>query len=183
MQARVAQRYAQALMDIGTDANMLDRIAKDMLLIEETINGSHELRSVIASHAVRPYQKRKVLEAIFSKHIAKEVSAFIELLVSKGRGEMLIGAAEEFRRLLDLKMNIVVATVTSAVALSENEQSIIHQKLEQITGKKVRTIFSIDPKLRGGFIARIGDTLIDASLKHQLDLLRQQFKTGGAVLN
>jgi F-type H+-transporting ATPase subunit delta len=171
-------------MDLGEELHSLDKIAEDFLTIEATVHGSRELRAMLHSPVVKPLQKQSILQEIFGKQLHPETLSFITLLVKKGRSELLMATAQEFRRLLDVRRNITTAQVTSAVALTEAEQLTIQAKLESMSGKRVRSTFSIDPSLKGGFTARIGDTLVDASLKHQLEILREQFQRGGsAVLN
>jgi F-type H+-transporting ATPase subunit delta len=184
MDLRAAHRYAQALMDLAEETKSLDRLAVDMASIEETIHSSKPLRAMLASPIVRGEQQIAVLNEIFGKQVGAELMSFMRLLVKKGRAGLLLGTAEEFRKMLDVRRNITSATITSATPLSEDQSMIIQAKLENMTGKRIRAMFTTDPALRGGFIARIGDTLIDASLKHQLELLHEQFKTGGApILN
>jgi len=184
MDHRAALRYAQALMDLGEQLNTLDQIAEDMQTVEESISGSRELRAFLESPVVRAAPRLKVLHELFEKRLHREVMLFIDLIVKKDRSAILAATAEEFRKLLDKKRNVVHAQVRSAVSLDKSEEQIIHAKLESMTGKIVLASFTVDPTVKGGFVARIGDTLIDASLQHQLEILREQFKHGGsAVLN
>ncbi|HET6400533.1 MAG TPA: ATP synthase F1 subunit delta [Candidatus Kapabacteria bacterium] len=184
MNRRIAARYAQALMDLGEEMNVLDKLAEDLRDIEETIRGSRELTVFLMSPVATPDQKLRILREIFGKRSSVMTLKFITLLVRKGRSEYLYATAEEFLRLLDAKRNILHARVESATKLTETEQMQLMAKLERMTGKRIRADFMIDPSLRGGFIARMGDEMVDASLKHQLELLREQFLQGGApILN
>ena len=184
MNLRIAHRYAQALMDLGEERKTLDKISEDLYTIEATIRDSRELRVMLASPVVKPDQKLKVLIEIFGKQLYLETMSFISLLVRKGRAEYLFVTAEEFRRMLDAKRNILHAEITSAIDLTEDQRMTLQAKLENLTGKRIRPEFQTDATLRGGFTARIGDQMVDASLRSQLELLREQFKHGGApVLN
>ena len=182
MDLRAAHRYAQALMDLGEERKTLDQIALDMASIEETLHNSKPLRAMLASPVVRLEQQIDVLTRVFDKQVGREVMSFITLLVKKGRAGLLAGTAEEFRKMLDVRRNITSATITSATPLSEDQSMIIQAKLENMTGKRIRPTFNVDPALRGGFTARIDDMLIDASLRHQLEILHEQFKSGGAAI-
>ena len=136
------------------------------------------------SPVFNPGQKLKILIEIFGKRCSELTMKFIALLVQKGRSEYLMATSQEFLRMLDAKNNIVHAHIHSAVGLSDEEQRQLIAKLERISGKHIRSEFSLDPTLRGGFVARMGDEMIDASLKRQLELLREQFAQGGSpVLN
>jgi F-type H+-transporting ATPase subunit delta len=184
MNRRVAARYAIALMDLGEELNVLDQIAEDLRDIERTVRDSRELELLLMSPVINPGQKLNILTEIFGKSCGELTMKFITLLVRKGRSEYLIGTAQEFLQMLDAKRNIIHARIESAVKLSEEEERQLIAKLERMTGKQVRSEFFLDPTLRGGFVARMGDEMIDASLKHQLDLLRAQFAQGGSpVLN
>lgn len=184
MDQRVAIRYAQALMDIANERNLEDKFSEDVDVIATVLDGSKDLRAMLNSPVIRPLTKHKVLQEIFSKHLSSELMNFLELLIKKGRGSLLSPVVTEFRKLVDTKKNVVRAQVTSAVELNANQRQAIQTKLASLTGRTVIPSFSLDPSLKGGFVARIGDTQIDASLKHQLEVLREQFRHGNSpVLN
>ena len=184
MNRRVANRYAMALMDLGIERNALDKIAEDLREVETTIRGSQEFKVVLMNPVITPDRKLALLTEIFGKRFDTITMSFIALLVKKGRAEFLFATAEEFLDMLDAKNNVVRAQISSATTLNADEQGEIQKKLETLTGKIVQAGFTIDPSLRGGFVARIGDRMVDASLRHQLEMLREQFKKGGAaVLN
>lgn len=171
-------------MDLGVEMKALDRIAEDLRDIHGTVHGSRELSLLLMSPVINPGQKLNILVEIFGKRCSEITMKFITLLVRKGRSEYVAATAEEFLQMLDAKNNVLHARIESAVGLSEEEQRQLIAKLERMTGKQVRSEFKLDPTLRGGFVARIGDEMIDASLKHQLDILREQFLQGGSpVLN
>jgi F-type H+-transporting ATPase subunit delta len=181
MDQRIALRYAQAMMDIGNQKNSVAEIARDMVTIDEALRDVHELKALLHTPVIRPDIKRKVLHSVFAPHISNDVMLFIDLLVKKGRADVLDLTTQEFLRLLDEATNTVPALITSARTLDESAKQQILAKLEKISAKKVRASYSIDPALRGGFVAKVGDTLIDASLQHQLENLREEFKQGMIV--
>lgn len=183
MEQRVAIRYAQALMDLANERSLVEQFTKDVDTIADVLDSAKDLRAMLHNPVIRPNMKHKVLQQIFSSHISKEMLNYLDLLVNKGRGEMLYGTITEFRKLVDLKQGVVRAKVTSAVELSEDQRQAIQTRLASLTGQKVVSSYFLDPSLKGGFIARIGDTQIDASLKHQLEILREQFRSGSALLN
>ena len=180
MNRRVAARYALALMELGEERKDLDRVAEDLRDIQQTIHGSRELLLLLMSPVITPDSKLKVLNEIFGKRCGEVTMKMISLLIKKGRSEYLLGTAEEFLRMLDAKNGVISATIESAVTLTPAEQKGLVARLEQLTKKKLRADFTTDAKLRGGFVARMGDEMIDASLKHQLELLREQFASGTA---
>jgi F-type H+-transporting ATPase subunit delta len=176
MDQRIALRYAQALMDVGNSKNSVAEIARDMKTIDDALHEVHELKALLHTPVIRPDVKRKVLHSVFAPHVSKDTMYFIDLLVKKGRSDVIDLATQEFLRLLDNATGTVPALITSARALDDNAKQQILTKLEKISAKKVRASYAVDPKLRGGFVAKVGDTLIDASLEHQLENLREELK-------
>jgi F-type H+-transporting ATPase subunit delta len=173
-----------ALMGLAEEKQSLERIAEDLHELEATIQGSRELKVVLMNPVVTPDRKLSLLTELFGKRFDPMTISFIALLVRKGRAEFLLATAEEFLEMLDAKRNILRAKISSAVSLTEAEQMEMQAKLESLTGKRIRAEFTLDSALRGGFVARIGDQLIDASLSHQIEMLREQFKRGGSpILN
>src|SRR4051812_23787878 len=124
MDQRVALRYAQALMDLGEERKTLEQIAEDMGMIEETIDGSPELKRFLESPVIRPEQRLNVLRELFSKRLHPEAMLFVELIVKKDRSALLGMTAREFRKLLDKKHNVVHAQVRSAIALDKSEEQV-----------------------------------------------------------
>ena len=181
MNRRVAYRYAAALMGLAEERNSLEKIAEDFHAFMETLHGSHELKAVLTSPVISPERKLHVLTELFSKQFDPITMGFMTLIVKKGRAEFLFATAEEYLSMLDGKRNIERAAVSSASPLSPEEQADLQRKLAIITGKTVIASYHLRPELRGGFVARIGDRLIDASLAHQLEVLREKFKQGGAA--
>jgi F-type H+-transporting ATPase subunit delta len=176
MDSRISQRYAIALMDIGTQKKIVDTLAKDMSMILDTLHGSSELRSMLSSPVIRPDIKRKVLGELFGSRVSNDVLVFVDLLIRKGRASLLAGVAEEFQKLLDTDNGTVNADITSASELDDTEKNAIVTKLHTMVKLTVRPRFHVDPSIRGGFVAKVGDTLIDASLQHQLENLREEWK-------
>ena len=95
MNRRVAARYALALMELGEELKVLDRVADDLRDIEGTIRGSRELTLVLMSPVINPEQKLKVLTEIFGKRCSEMTMKFITLLIRKDRSEYLLGEPQK----------------------------------------------------------------------------------------
>jgi F-type H+-transporting ATPase subunit delta len=108
---------------------------------------------------------------------------FINFVVDKRREQILHSIAARFLELRDEYLGIASADVITAYQFTDQQKEILKSRLEKILNKKVKLNFTIDNKLIGGFIAKIGDTLYDASMLHQLELLRKQFATDGISIN
>lgn len=172
---RVARRYAQAVMDLGAEQQSLDRIAEDFTFLRNALRESREFVAFLKSPVIGTDRKKSVLRGMLKANLSETVLNFLDLITEKGREEMLGAIIEEFFGLRDERMGIVHVDVRAAVELSGDQHRSIEQRFESMTGKKVRISFSLDKQLKGGFIARIGDTVYDGSVRRQLELLRERF--------
>jgi F-type H+-transporting ATPase subunit delta len=178
---RVARRYAAALMSFaGSDKNV-DALAKDLELIGNTLAASRELQLLVASPVVRPEKKGEIFTALFGKKIGKPAKAFLDLLVEKQREQHLGAIIEQFNAMRDETMGVVNVHVTSAADLSSAQEKSLQKELGRITGKDVRLSTAVNASIRAGLLVRVGDTVFDASLRRQLEILRERFLTGGTV--
>jgi F-type H+-transporting ATPase subunit delta len=177
MKSLVGQRYALSLLQ-AADAATENMIRADFETISATLSESRQLQSMLRSPVVKSADKAAVLRQIFEGKISPKTMQMLELLVRKGRGEFIPDVITEFNRLLDKRDGVIDVNVRSAVAMDGAEQLDLAKKLEAMTGKKVRLNVGVQQDLIGGFTARIGDTVIDGSIKQKLAQLRERFKTG-----
>ena len=178
---RVARRYAMAFMTAAEQQKNVDGTAKDLDFIGKTLRESREFQLLVASPIVSPGKKRAVFNEVFGQRVGKETLRFVNLLLSKSRETILPDLIEQFRELHDEKLGIVNVEVRTMVELGYTQEKDLRVQLERITGKKAKLRFVIDKAIRGGLIVRIGDTVFDASVSHQLERMRERFVTGRAA--
>ena len=182
-ESKVSVRYANSLLSSATEKGNLDKVAKDMELVYSVIKSSGELSRTLSSPVVKAQVKSSILEEIFKKKISKETMDFLKFIVEKNRENLLESIVNKFLELRDQKLGLVNVNVKSAVELGEDQKKKLKEKFEKLLNKKVRLNFTIDPDVVGGFVAKVGDTVYDASLKNQLEVLKKRFLKGGASLN
>ncbi len=180
---KVSRRYATSLLESAIEKNMLDSIARDIELVASTLDANRQLIHALSNPVIRPNIKLKVLEEIFRTRVNPDTMSFLEFLVGKNRENLLDSISKIFLELRDQQLGIVNVEVTSAVAFSDEQVEMLRNNLERFLNKKARLSFKINKEIIGGFVARVGDTVFDASLTHQLELLKTQFLKGGASLN
>jgi F-type H+-transporting ATPase subunit delta len=180
---RVARRYAQALMLVAEESGAEEATVADLTIVDQVVRSSKEFRAFLRSPVITVPKKKAVVRSLFGKRVSKLTMSFLDLLVNKQREVLIPEIVEQFLALRDEMMGIVNADVTSAVDLTKPQQKSIARKLEEQTGKQVRTNFAVNPTLRGGLVVRIGDTVHDGSLAHQLKVLRDRFAEGGPHTN
>lgn len=176
---KASYRYAKSLLELAVERNELAAVSGDMQLMENTISGSRELVLFLRSPIVSKKQKLSVLQELFAGKISDTTKAFLEILVRKGRESEIVGVGGMFRKLYNEYSGIVEVEVTTATALGDVQKDSLKSSLESRTGKKVLLSERVDPSVRGGIRARIDDTVIDGTVQHKLEQLRNTLLTKG----
>jgi F-type H+-transporting ATPase subunit delta len=178
---RVARRYALALMTAAEGQKAIEKVAADVELLNGLVRASRDLRLLLASPVISIPRKRAVLRELLKGKVHAMTLSFVELLTSKQREALLPDIAGQFAALRDDRLGIVNVDVTSAVDLTKEQQKSLAQALEQHTKKKVRVNALLDPAVKGGLRIRIADTVVDATVAHKLQRIRQRFVEGAAL--
>ena len=180
----IATRYANALMELATEKNVLKQVADDMELVFNGIAESKELRTVLKSPVIKTEKKEAILNEIFNSRIGDISTSFIQFIVEKNREDLIYDILKRFKELYYLRINRVEAKITSSVELTEQQMDQLQSSLEKYTQKDVTSIFAIDDSIIGGFVVKINDTVLDASIKQQLNKLRKKlFEQQSIALN
>jgi F-type H+-transporting ATPase subunit delta len=169
------------LMAAAVEENTLERTGADLELIGRVLGESRDFRLLVVSPVISTARKSEVFSAVFGGRVGHSTLAYLLLLIKKNREEILPAMIEEFRILLNRRLGIQEVDVTAAVELSKAEQEAITARLQAHTGKKVCLKVRIDPGIRGGLVVRVGDTVLDASVSRQLELLRERLAAGAPV--
>ncbi len=172
--ARAAKRYAGALLGLASELKKIDHVASDMRLMHDSISASHELALFVQSPIIDRFKKRDIITSLFKEKVDELTFHFLLLLVAKGREGLIDAIAVEFGTLLDEQLGIVSAELRAPYQFDERNKSQVQSKLEGLTNKNVRISFSLDKNLVGGFLAQIGDTVYDGSVRRQLEILKQR---------
>lgn len=180
---KVSVRYAISLLDTAKEKNIIEAVSKDVELIHSAIESSRQLQLALENPVVKSNAKLSVLEDIFKNKISDESMNFLKFIVEKNRESLLSSIASIYLELRDEYLGIVNVNVRTAIKFTDEQISQLKNNLEKYLHKKVRLVFLIDTSTIGGFIAQVGDTVFDASLSHQLELLKKQFLKGGISLN
>jgi F-type H+-transporting ATPase subunit delta len=165
----VARRYARALFDLGVSRGNFEALGRELDNLAQLYAESRELRQTLENPIFKGSQKRKIMESILPQ-VAQEavVRNFALLLVDRGRIDVLPMIARAYQEMTDKQLGRVRATVTSAKPLDAVTESEIQRALERRTGKKVLMKSDVDPTLIGGVVARVGDLVLDGSLRTRL---------------
>jgi F-type H+-transporting ATPase subunit delta len=172
-----ARRFAEAAFQVATRDDTLEAWRSELDASAARL-GDASVVSVLANPAI-PVDQRSMAVAGLLEHTASQpVQNLVQLLLKRGRIEQLPRVAAEFRRLDDRRQGITHATATSATALNPDEVRDLTARLEQSTGGRVALDVQVDPSLLGGLVVRVGDRLIDGSVRGRLERLRNQLISG-----
>jgi F-type H+-transporting ATPase subunit delta len=171
----VALRYAKALIDLAQEQNAVEEVKNDMVLFYKTVKGSSELNTVLANPIISQGKKISILAEIFAARMSKVSIALLNIMVNKGRADILFDTAHEFIALYDVKNNITYAKVVSAAPLSEANKKEILDSVQQSVGGTVKLNTQVDPSLIGGFVLTVGDRRVDTSVASSLRKMKKDF--------
>tara|TARA_B100000287_G_C20570176_1_gene756223 strand:- start:702 stop:1244 length:543 start_codon:yes stop_codon:yes gene_type:complete len=165
----VTTPYAEAFLQVVDDVNQTDEVVSQVREILSLINDSPELEKNLSSPVLEKEVKKEIIIKLFSEKINSSLLNFLKLLSDRQRIGILVPILERFLELYRENSNIALATVTSAVELSESQKDLIKQKISEIAGTdKLELVTKTDSSLIGGFVASVGSKVIDASLASQI---------------
>ncbi|WP_027717620.1 F0F1 ATP synthase subunit delta [Desulfovirgula thermocuniculi] len=177
--AIVARRYAEALYDLAAETGMVDRMEKELEAVCEAVRTSAELKKILHHPRITAEEKKGLIKDLFGGKVSPVMENFLYLLVDRKRETLLEEIRERFVDLANKARNIVRAEVTSAVELTAKEKEELQKVLGQITGKNVKVSYQVDPGVIGGVVVRIGDRVIDGSLRARLAAMREHLRKVG----
>jgi len=174
----VVTRYANALADVvlspGSDVKGPEAIGQ-LREFDATVQGSPDLRSVLASPAIPVARKRAIIKDIAERlGLARVVRNFILVLSDHRRAAGLAQMVDAFEMLLDERLGFVRADVKSAFELNSRQRDDLSGQLGTLAGAPVRLRFTIEPDLIGGVTAKIGSRVYDGSVRAQLHEIRMR---------
>jgi F-type H+-transporting ATPase subunit delta len=175
METTLAARYARALADVVREPAAVEKTADELDAVAGLLGASRPLREFLRNPAFPASRKQGALGAILKKTRASApASRLMQILLSRGRIEMLPQVAAEFRRIEERRLNRVSVEVTTAVVMDDRAARRMREALEKFTGKSVRLVPKVDPKVLGGARARIGSVLYDGTVAARLLRMRQR---------
>jgi F-type H+-transporting ATPase subunit delta len=174
--SRVARRYAAALFQTAGKANAADAVEQDLTALSDFLEQYPQVLKSIGTPRVPEERKKAVLQSLIGGQLSPLTQRFLDLMVDHGREAALPETAAAYRQLVDESRNIVAANVVSATDLDEGQTSRLKAKLDTLTGKDTRLEVSTDPSLVGGLVVRIGDTILDGSVRGYLEQFGQKLR-------
>jgi F-type H+-transporting ATPase subunit delta len=167
-----ARRYAESVFAIAKDDSSFDRWLADLATIREVFTNP-DMAGFLADPKPTLSEKEAVAEKLLAGKVDRLALNLALLLIRREHAGAAAQLQADVQDLVNQARGVAVAQVTTAVELGPAEQQLVKERLEAITAKRIELETNVDASIIGGFVARVGDVLIDASLATRLQVLRQ----------
>jgi F-type H+-transporting ATPase subunit delta len=170
IEAKVGKRYAEAIYEIASEKGRIKEVYETLNSIMETYLKDKEFKNLITHPLISKEEKKEFIEKVFSNLTETEIN-IIEYLIDKNRLMDIRSIVAEYLKIYYEKNQIVDVEATFAIEPTEAQKENLIKKLEAKTGKKINLTVKIDSSIIAGGILKIGDEIIDGSIKRQLETL------------
>jgi F-type H+-transporting ATPase subunit delta len=171
--SEIASQYAAATIELAEKEKIEEQVLSDLESIATVVSQTPEFDAVLKHPAIAPVERKRLLVELFQGKINDLTLRLVELLADKRRLELLSQIAVEYRKLYQINKNTLSASLTSADPLSDQEKEHFKVQLAKRFGKQLDLEISVDPSLLGGLVLRVGDEVIDGSVKGKLRALEK----------
>jgi F-type H+-transporting ATPase subunit delta len=167
------EAYAHALLEIAQAEERLSEIEDELFRFARVVEGNDDLRMAIANPGLPLERRAAIVDELLEQRALPTTRALATFLVGAGRGHDLPSIIHRFVELAAESREHAVAEVRSAVPLDDQQRARLAEALSRATGKNVEVKVAVDPTVMGGLVATIGDTVIDGTVRHRLDQLKE----------
>ena len=172
-----ARRYAQAVFAIALEQGEPGRWLDDLALLSDAM-ANDDFANFLDAPQPTLSQKINLIEETLGDSVSRLALNLVSLLASRNSARLAPSITESYQEMLDEYNGIERAEIVSAVTLSDEQQQRIETMLKDIVGKDITATSRVEPRILGGFVARVGDKVIDGSTRTRLDDLRRQLAHG-----
>ena len=170
----IAKRYASAIYDIAESSDKIGEIREALNILAENYNEDEEFKVFLLDPSIKYDEKVKYLHKSFD-FISEDAFKIINYLVKKGRVSLAEKIRDSYLKIYYEKNNKILVNATSTKELSDNQRKALMKKLEEKYKKKIVLNLSVDEELIGGGIIKIGNKVIDGSIKSQIENIKKIF--------
>ena len=171
--AKIINEYSDALFSVARENSAEKEYLDALNTVCDAFGENEEFLVLLRSVSVPKSERLGALETVFSNRVPENVLSFLSLLCERGRIQEVFDIRNEYEKLYFAFSNISSARITSAMPLSETEKAKLEAKIEKLCSHKIRAEYSIDASLLGGIRVEVDSKVIDGSVKHRLDELKE----------
>jgi ATP synthase F1 delta subunit len=175
---QVSEVYARALFEVASERGVLDVVREQLVQFVDVLSRNHSLQTFFFSPYLSTEEKKEGLGRLI-EGADETFMSFLETLVERQRMPEIFHIRGRYEELWDAEMKLLPVEVTSAVELDEAVVRDIGERIGTQTGNKIELTSVVDPDIVGGIVLRVGDFILDASIKNKLSQLRKQVGRAG----
>lgn len=168
-----AKTYAQALFEVAMETKHIDDFGKELRFVLDAFKEHTTFYELYKTPQISNEEKKEIIEGVFKGQLSTEVMNFLKILVDKRRTAIFEYIAKAYEKLANEHNNMVEALAITTIPLKSEEQAKLIAKLTGMTGKKVQLKNEIDPSIIGGMLVRIGDKVIDGTIRSRLNKMQE----------
>jgi F-type H+-transporting ATPase subunit delta len=176
-ESKISVRYARALFESALEKKMLDTVYDDMRFVSE-VSASVEMKDILRNPVIPSSRKHAIFKSVFGNNVSSLTMGMINLVVRNGRENYIPSIARAFRRDTLKYRGITEAVLTTAVKVAPGIKEQIAGLISKVSGTKVEMKEVIDKNIIGGFILKIDDSYLDASIRNKLNRIEKELKAG-----
>lgn len=171
----ISKTYGEALFELAVEENKVDVFEQEISAILDILNQNPDFISLLNHPKIAKEEKLQVMDEVFGGKVTKEILGFLNIIVAKERNKELIAIMEYFLNEVKAMKGVGVCYVTTPMELKDAQKEAIVKKLLETTSFKTMEMhYATDEKLIGGMVIRIGDRVVDSSIKTKLSNLEAQ---------
>ena len=172
----LSKDYAEALFALAAETGCEKPYLEALESVNTLFADNPDYLELLAAPSIPQSERAHLIEQAFGDTLPQQVLSFVQLLTAHGRVRSLPACVEEYRRLYEAAVATSTAYVTSAVALTEDQQTRLAEKLAQKFGRRVRLVCDVDEHLLGGITVRLDGVVLDGSLRRRLQVVKDVMK-------
>lgn len=171
----LAKRYAKALFGFALEADAEQQVFDDLKLISLVLGENKNLRLLLLNPLINTSKKQKVFNLVFNAYISPITGNFLKILIRKGRGKEVVGIAMQYKVFFMEHRNLVPVELTTAMPVHDKIKQSILERFAHLSDKQMEVTDTIDENIIGGFKLRMGDYLLDATVRNIIARMHKEF--------
>ncbi|HEX3326390.1 MAG TPA: ATP synthase F1 subunit delta [Actinomycetota bacterium] len=168
--------YAEALFRVLQAEGELDKVEDELFRFGKLLESNYDLKQALSDQSLPPEQRAKVLDALLADKVTPHTLGLLQFIVNQGHARQLPEILADLSDIAADARNSAVAEVRTAVPLDEDQRKQLAAALSKVTGKRIELKALVDKSVLGGVYAKIGDTVIDGTVRRRLQQLKEQVR-------
>jgi F-type H+-transporting ATPase subunit delta len=176
----LARVYARSLFEVALEQGKLDLLREQLAQFADTLEGNRDLRVFFFSPYFSTQEQQQALQRLLVDADPRFVN-FLELLIENHRMPVIFRVRRTFEQLWEQENRLLPVEITSAIALDDATTGSVAQRICESTGRRVTLTTRVDPSILGGIVVRVGNSILDASIRNRLEQLRRHVAHGASA--